>query len=336
MPTVPMPRRWACSWEGRRSGLSAKQPGVSCLPATSLAAFRLLNVRYRYTFVGGPCQERRCRRMPHRHFTDRPLSDVAASPSVRLERSCRHRPGRCRPDRRGDRAGGGRSTTGGCTKSAPERINRRAHPTRPHIEFPATPRPDRVGLDRRLYHQADKPRARRSDNRGRHRGDAARSPHQRPPHRPSHPHRHRRWSNRGRSIRGDCRLALGEEGRQRDHLDPHAHADRHRGAELAGEGTHAGARSRLPPQQRGSVVGPMGHDRREQRPDVGRAARAGSSGRRRGSTSQDHVRPDTAHHRRQCNRRASCRYQDRSRQCRGSDSVGRHRRHGGRLADPRR
>ena len=38
-----------------------------------VAAFRLLNVRCRYAFVGGPCQERRCRRIPHRHLADRPL-----------------------------------------------------------------------------------------------------------------------------------------------------------------------------------------------------------------------------------------------------------------------
>ena len=46
---------------------------MSCLPSTPLAAFRLLDVRSRYAFVGGPCEERRCRRMPHRPFTDRPL-----------------------------------------------------------------------------------------------------------------------------------------------------------------------------------------------------------------------------------------------------------------------
>ena len=44
-----------------------------CLPPTPLAAFHLLNVRSRYAFVGGPCQERRRRRMPPHQFTDRPL-----------------------------------------------------------------------------------------------------------------------------------------------------------------------------------------------------------------------------------------------------------------------
>ena len=43
------------------------------MPSTPLAAFRLLNVRFRYAFVGAACEERRCRRIPHRYFTDRPL-----------------------------------------------------------------------------------------------------------------------------------------------------------------------------------------------------------------------------------------------------------------------
>ena len=46
---------------------------MSWQPSTPRAAFRLLDVRSRYAFVGGPCEERRCRRMPHRPFTDRPL-----------------------------------------------------------------------------------------------------------------------------------------------------------------------------------------------------------------------------------------------------------------------
>ena len=49
-----------------------------------VAVFRLLDVRFRYAFVGGPCQERRRRRMPHRHFADRPLVvewDIASAVS---------------------------------------------------------------------------------------------------------------------------------------------------------------------------------------------------------------------------------------------------------------
>ena len=32
--------------------------------------------RWEYAFVGGPCKERRCRRMSRRHFTDRPLARI--------------------------------------------------------------------------------------------------------------------------------------------------------------------------------------------------------------------------------------------------------------------
>ncbi len=44
--------------------------------------FRLLNVRCRYAFVGGPCEERRCQPKPRSHFTDRPLGLTGMASSI--------------------------------------------------------------------------------------------------------------------------------------------------------------------------------------------------------------------------------------------------------------
>ena len=75
-PPAPSPRVTLRPPGCGSSGLSAKQLAALCLPSTPLAMFRLLDVRCRYAFVGGPCEERRCRRIPRRRFTDRPPARV--------------------------------------------------------------------------------------------------------------------------------------------------------------------------------------------------------------------------------------------------------------------
>ena len=55
----------------RQTTGSAKQPGVLCLPATPLAVFRLLNVPLRVRLRRRALEERPCRRISHRCFTDR-------------------------------------------------------------------------------------------------------------------------------------------------------------------------------------------------------------------------------------------------------------------------
>ena len=56
--------------------------GLLWQPSTPLTVFRLLNVRCRYAFVGGPCEERRCQPKPRSHFTDRPLGLTGMASSI--------------------------------------------------------------------------------------------------------------------------------------------------------------------------------------------------------------------------------------------------------------
>ena len=49
------------------------------------AGFATASLMYRcgYAFVGGPCEERRCRRIPRRRFTDRPRVTTVNDPEIR-------------------------------------------------------------------------------------------------------------------------------------------------------------------------------------------------------------------------------------------------------------
>ena len=61
------------------------QNDLPCSACHRRPSLRSASSTYRggYAFVGGPCEERRCRRIPRRRFTDRPRVTTVNDPEIR-------------------------------------------------------------------------------------------------------------------------------------------------------------------------------------------------------------------------------------------------------------
>ena len=61
------------------------QNDLPCSACHRRLSLRSASSAYRcgYAFVGGPCEERRCRRIPRRRFTDRPRVTTVNDPEIR-------------------------------------------------------------------------------------------------------------------------------------------------------------------------------------------------------------------------------------------------------------
>ena len=82
-------RAWAgfaTAAQGLRQGLVVcLQNDLPCSACHRRSSLCSASSTYRcgYAFVGGPCEERRCRRIPRRRFTDRPRVTTVNDPEIR-------------------------------------------------------------------------------------------------------------------------------------------------------------------------------------------------------------------------------------------------------------